>query len=50
MTALSVEKRRQLMQSRIAFWQVLREAVAADRALPAQAQIGPKRVVARRAA
>lgn len=30
MTALSVEKRRQVMQSRMAFWQVLREAVAAD--------------------
>jgi hypothetical protein len=30
MTALSVEKRRQVMQSRVAFWQVLREAVAAD--------------------
>ncbi|HEY1414641.1 MAG TPA: hypothetical protein VGF42_02005 [Caulobacteraceae bacterium] len=30
MTSLSVEKRRQVMQSRAAFWQALREAVAAD--------------------
>ena len=30
MRALSPEKRRQVMQSRIDFWQVLREAMAAD--------------------
>lgn len=34
MSSLSIEKRRQVMQSRMAFWQVLREVVAADLAAP----------------
>lgn len=50
MPPLSPERRRQVTESRMAFWQVLREAMAADLAPPAEAQPDVERVAPPRAA